>query len=53
MREKLIESESIRFDLIEKMEQDKAKARNMLIKKDINEQRLKMIIVKLESYLKS
>lgn len=40
-------------ELLDKIDLNKKKARNLLMQRDLNENRLKLILVKLESYLKT
>ena len=44
MRNKLIDSEQIRQELLDKIEKDKEKARQILVKKEMQLERMKMIL---------
>ena len=53
MRARLCEMEQMNSQLMEQIEQNKNKARAMLMKKDVQIQRLKIVITKMESHLKT
>ena len=53
MRASLCEMEQMNSQLMEQIEQNKNKARAMLMKKDVQIQRLKIVITKMESHLKT
>ena len=50
---KIEDLELMNQDLVEQMDQSKLKARGLLMRKEITEKRLKTVVAKLESYLKS
>ena len=50
---KIEDLELINNDLIEQIDQNKLKARGLLMRKEITERRLKTVVSKLESHLKS
>ena len=53
MRARLCEMEQMNSQLMEQIEQNKNKARAMLMKKDVQIQRLKIVITKMETHLKT
>jgi len=50
---KIEDLESQKYDITEELERTKGKARSLLMKKELQELRLKQTLGKLESYLKS
>lgn len=53
LRAKSAELEVFKNELIEQIENSKVKARNLLIKKDIQIEKIKLIVHKLQNYLKT
>ena len=45
--------ELVRQDLVDEIERNKLKARGLLMRKELSERRIKLVVYKLESYLKS
>ena len=52
LRNKVYELEQARLDLVDKIEANKEKARQFLMQKDMQTQRLKMVLLKVENQLK-
>ena len=52
MRQQLIDAELSKANLVKEMEVQKERARTLLVKKDVSESRLKLIINKLELFLR-
>ena len=50
---KIEDLELIKQDLIDEIEHNKLKARGLLMRKELSERRIKLVVYKLESYLKS
>eukprot|EP00347_Sterkiella_histriomuscorum_P008471 403344969 len=53
LKSRCAEFEQIKNELLEQIEQNKLKARNLLIKKDVQISKIKLVISKLESYLRT
>jgi hypothetical protein len=53
LKNRILELETSRMELFEKIEQNKEKARVYLMQKDLQSERLKMILFKVEACLKS
>lgn len=52
LKQRCTDFESIKNELLEQIETNKVKARNLLIKKDVQIMKIKMVIAKLEGQLK-
>ena len=50
---KIEDLEMIKQELMEEIDANKLKARSLLMKKELSERRIKLVVYKLESYLKS
>ena len=53
LHSKIDELEACKSELLDEVDRTKAKARALLMKKELQERRLKQIVYKMESYLKS